>query len=85
MHVTTVRGRRYENILIRKFNGRKFFDTKISRITVYDTLPVFYSYQTILYSGKFSHGANFYGFRKWSYYSENKNRECLNGCCGCQV
>ena len=34
MHVTTVRGRRYENILIRKFNGRKIFDTKISRITV---------------------------------------------------
>ena len=25
MHVTTVRGRRYENILIRKFNGPKFF------------------------------------------------------------
>ena len=30
MYVTTVRGRRYENILI-----RKFFDTKISRITVH--------------------------------------------------
>ncbi len=34
MYVTTVRGRRYENILIRKFNGRKFFDMKISQITV---------------------------------------------------
>ena len=36
MHVTTVRGRRYENFLTRKFNGRKCFDTKISRITVLD-------------------------------------------------
>ena len=45
MYVTTVRGRWYENILIGKFNGRKFFDTKISRITVYvirshECLPV---------------------------------------------
>ena len=35
MYVTTVRGHRYENILIHKFNGRKFFDTKISQITVH--------------------------------------------------
>ena len=34
MHVTMVRGRWYENILIRKLNGRNFFYTKISRITV---------------------------------------------------
>ena len=36
MHVTTVRGRWYENFLTLKFNGRKYFDTKISRITVYE-------------------------------------------------
>ena len=39
--VTKVRGRRYENILIRKFNGRNFFDTKISRITVSLKIIVF--------------------------------------------
>ena len=34
MHVTTVRGRQYEKLLTRKFNGQKKFETKISRITV---------------------------------------------------
>ena len=38
MQVTMVRGRWYENILIQKFNGQKFFDTKISRITVVNEL-----------------------------------------------
>ena len=45
MYVTTVRGRRYENILIRKFDGRKFFDTKISRITVY----VIYNIKSVVF------------------------------------
>ena len=41
MHVTKVRGRLYEKFLIRKlFNGRKCFDTKISRITVHGDVCV---------------------------------------------
>ena len=30
------------------------------------------------YSGKFSHSANFHGFRGWAYYRKNKNRESFN-------
>ena len=50
MHVTTIRGLRYENILIRKFNGRKFFDTKISRITVLYTVESTHDHR-YLYKG----------------------------------
>ena len=36
-------------------------------------------YVDVPYSGKFLHGAKFRVFHGWSYNSENKNRECLNG------
>ena len=32
----------------------------------------------ILYSGKFSHHANFCSFRGWPHYRENKNHESFN-------
>ena len=47
MYVTTVRGRRYENILIRKFNGRKFFDTKFPELQ-YVNIVKYYTIESAL-------------------------------------
>ena len=43
VHVTTVRGRQYENYLIRKFNVRNFSRAKYLRITVFQIFTSLYS------------------------------------------
>ena len=61
----------FDIMVIAATNGMKHqmmvFDEEDNRTT-----------QRVPYSGKFSHSANFHGFRGWAYYRKNKNRESFN-------